>query len=347
MSILRILYPPTVNYNILFQRPNQVLKVLSREGHTCYFMNHIPGIKGQYVLEGIEELEKNFYIVSNMVHPATLNPDVYYFSYPPYYDWINRIKPEYVIFDALDSPTGEFSSWKPEWEKSVKRADLVLAVSTELYKEVKKLNDNVLLVKNGVDYDHYQQATRNPYRKLKLPGFQRKNPVVGFSGAIASWVNLELLYRSCLEYPDFNFVILGLEYNVKLKRSIGRPDNLFFLGHVPYDDLPMWVNHFDVCTIPFRDNQVTRACNPLKFWEYMATGNPVVTSNLPETYYEGVYWAKTDEEYISYIGDAMVERRNHGDKLREVRKKVAYNCSWEKNLEPVIEQLQRWDKDGE
>jgi len=339
---LRILYPPTVNYNILYQRPNQILKVLSREGHRCYFMNHTPGVEGEFTTNGIEEIEENFYVVSNKIQPTSLKPDIYYFSYPPYYDWINKIKPKHVIFDAIDSPTGEFSSWKPLWEKSVKRADLVMAVSQKLYDNALELNDNVIMVKNGVDYEHYQKKTRNPFRKLKLPGFHRKKPVIGFSGAIATWVDLGLMYRSCLEYPDCSFVVLGLEYNAKLTR---RPDNLFFLGHRHYDELPMWLNHFDVCTIPFRDNPVTQACNPLKFWEYMATGNPVVTTNLPETKCDGVYWAENDDQYIKYMGEALTEKESHHNYLRKLRKEVANNGSWKNNVEPLLEELQRWENE--
>lgn len=333
----KILYPPTVNYALLYQRPNQILKALARNGYPCYFMNHQPGLQGEKRIYEIEELEENLYLVPGNYPMHRIGAEVYFWSYPPYRHWYEKLKSIKVkVFDAIDSPTGEFKSWLPEWRKSVDEADMVMAVSDILYNDVMDLNSNVVLVKNGVDYEHYQQKTRNPYRKLKAKGFDRKKPIVGFSGAIASWVDTELMYRSCREYPEFNFVIFGLEYNVRL---VNKPKNLVFIGHKPYEELPMWMNHLDVCTIPFKDNLVTQSCNPLKFWEYMATGNPVVTSNLPETKYPGVYWAEDDDEYIGMIGEAMMDQAN-GNLDSDKRKQFAKENSWNERIKPLVKFLE-------
>lgn len=333
----KILYPPTVNYNILYQRPNQILRALAKEGFLAYFMNHQPGLRGEYRAKKIEEVEENFFIVPPSIPLGRIKPDVYFFSYPPYRHWKDKLGTKLTIFDSIDSPTGEFESWYPEWKRSVKESDFVMAVSDILLEDCKELNESTVLVKNGVDFEHYQKKTRNPYRKLKERGFNRKKPIVGFMGAIASWVDIELIYKSCLEYPNYNFVVIGLEYNKKL---VSKPSNLFFLGHKTYDELPMWIGNFDVCTIPFKDNLVTQACNPLKFWEYLATGNPVVTSNLPETKYEDVtYWASDREEYINLIGKAMDEKLK-GNKGEAKRKEFAQKNSWTERVKPMIKFLE-------
>ena len=333
-----VLYPPTVNWNLLFQRPNHILKVIAAQGHTCYFMNHRPFIDGEYHNKDMEEVEKNLFIIP-YGKQLRLTPDVIYYSYPLHYDFVKSIKSKYTIFDVIDAPVDEFEPWKDNWEKCIKDADLVMASAKKLFDEAQEYNDNVIHVPNGVDYKHFQTKRRNPYRKLKVDGFKRKNPVVGFSGAIATWIDIELLYKSCWEYPDYNFVILGLEYNLKLNKT---PDNLFFLGHKPYEELSGWINYMDVCTLPFIPHTpVADACNPLKFWEYLASGNPVISTALPETNFNGVYWCESREDYIKSIGLAMDEKKK-GNKGKVERQVLANRHSWINNCKPLLERLNVW-----
>jgi hypothetical protein len=77
----------------------------------------------------------------------------------------------------------------------------------------------------------------------------------------------------------------------------------------------------------------------------MATGNSVVTTNLPETKCDGVYWAENDDQYIKYMGEALTEKESHHNYLRKLRKEVANNGSWKNNVEPLLEELQRWENE--
>ena len=338
---LRVLYPPTVNYNLLFQRPNQILRALARQG-VCesYFMNlELPEhIKERFKTPGMVEFEKDFFISNQNISMRSLNPDVFYFSYPQHiHNYLKWGLGKYCVFDAIDAPVEEFRSWKNGYEESLYNADLVMTSSDDLYNSVRFRNDNVVMVKNGVEYSHFQKSTRNPYKMLKDKNGHRlnKKPIIGFSGAIATWVNTDLIMKSCETYPEYNFVIFGLGFN----EEIPQHDNLFFLGHKSYYDLPAWINHLDVCTIPFKDTMVTQAANPLKFWEYLASGNPIVTSNLKETKYDYVHWAKNDEEYLKFIEKAVKEKRG-GNKNSEKRKSIAKTGDWEERIKPLISFLE-------
>ncbi|MDH7506183.1 MAG: glycosyltransferase [Candidatus Thermoplasmatota archaeon] len=338
----KILYPPTVNWNLLFQRPNQILKVLARHGYLSYFMNHTPHIKEQFVSKNIMEIEKNLFIVPLFEDPKKINPNVIYYSYPDHHAFITQMKPKYNIFDVIDAPVKEFKGWKRNWFKCIEDADLVMASAKILYEQAKEHNDNVISVPNGVEYEHYQGNKRNPYKKLhkQHKGFDPKKPIIGFSGAIATWIDLNLLIGASLKYPEYNFVIMGMEYNVKLKKF---PPNLFFIGHKNYAQLPQWINHMDVCTLPFIPHtDVANACNPLKFWEYLASGNPIVSTALPETKVDHIYWCESNEEYLESIPKAVEEKQN-GNKNADKRRKIAKKNSWDNCCKPLLEVLEQWD----
>lgn len=326
---MKILYPMTVNYDILFQRPQQLLMALAESGHTCYFINYEPGYEGEYKCEEPTEVKPNFWVLPMNTTPPMLDEldiDIFYYSYPVHYpqahQWASKGK--MVIFDVIDAPVDEFHIWSLNWEQSVKDADLVLTVSDLLYEKAKVFN--TIMVENGVDYNKFQVKSKDYIKTDKK--------VVGFTGAIASWVDIDLLVRACNTFPDVHFAILGVEYNDSIKNP---PENLTFYGHKKHDDLPYWMVDFDVTIIPFKKNEVTDNCSPLKFWEYLSIGKPIVTTALPETKLDGVYWAKDDDEFISMLEDALqlsinsVEYKERVEALKEHGR----NSSWCERIKQI------------
>lgn len=80
----RVLYPPTVNWNLLFQRPNQILRVLAKNGHDSFFMNLPLRTKGALVTDKMLEVEKNLFITPMTIKMMDIKPDVFYFNLPNY-----------------------------------------------------------------------------------------------------------------------------------------------------------------------------------------------------------------------------------------------------------------------
>lgn len=323
------IYPPVVNYSILYQRPQQILRALSRAGHETYFVNSETGSReGEYVCTEITEEEDNFFILP-FNSEVEKKIDIFYLTYPLFLKtWAQQIKHNNLWFDSIDLPDAEFAHWEFDFYESLESSDFVTASSSVLYDIAREHNPNVAMVRNGVEYNHFQQKNENPYPYDK--------PIVGFGGAIASWVDLDLIYECVKTYPEYMFIILGIRYNTDLIEEYKMPKNLKFIGHKNYFDLPKYYQHLDVCTIPFKDSDMTQAANPLKFWEYMATGNPVVTSNLTETKYKGVHWSKDRDEYIDNIGKAVEEKIN-GNKGADTRKQIAKNADWNKRIKPILD----------
>ena len=108
-------------------------------------------------------------------------------------------------------------------------------------------------------------------------------PIAGYYGALARWFDYELLETTARRRPDWNFLLIGPDYDGSLRRApaLACP-NVAWIGPRPYASLPAYLRVFDVATIPFRLGPITMATSPLKLYEYFAGGRPVVTTPLPE-----------------------------------------------------------------
>jgi glycosyltransferase involved in cell wall biosynthesis len=108
------------------------------------------------------------------------------------------------------------------------------------------------------------------------------------------------------------------------------------LGHRAYEDLPSYVKGFDVAVIPYRLNEYTRAVFPIKFFEMLASGRPVVISPLPavEQYWSAVRVAENAEAFIGAC-DAAVRGDTEHDK--QARLALAAQNSWDSRVRKLLE----------
>ena len=135
----------------------------------------------------------------------------------------------------------------------------------------------------------------------------RGGPIVGYYGAIAEWIDYELLDYAAERLDDHSFVFIGPNYDQTMDHAevFGRP-NVWWLGPKGYDILPAYLENFSVATIPFRVNDVTHGVSPLKLFEYMAGGKPVVTTAMREAqHYEHVLVAHDPDEWVKLLGTAV------------------------------------------
>jgi glycosyltransferase involved in cell wall biosynthesis len=87
--------------------------------------------------------------------------------------------------------------------------------------------------------------------------------------------------KAARAYPDWDFVLIGSSHGCDISEAQRLP-NVRFLGEMPYAVLPDYVHGFDVCIIPFLIFDLTIHTNPVKLYEYLAAGKPVVGTAMPE-----------------------------------------------------------------
>ena len=239
---------------------------------------------------------------------------------------------ETLIYQCVDEYTafsGVAAGSLAELEETLlRRADLVIVSADRLYQSKSAFNPHTVLVRHGVDHDHFRKAL-DPSTKVpdSIAGLPR--PVIGFFGLIADWVDVDLMARVAERFPGGSLVVLG-KATTDVSALEGRP-NVHLLGRVPYADLPAYCKGFDVALNPFRISELTLNANPLKVREYLAAGLPVVSTAIPEVEVLGQCRIGADDE--SFLREVEAALADPGP--RPARSEAIRPESWEARLDEI------------
>lgn len=229
---------------------------------------------------------------------------------------------DFTLFDGAFKRLGELE------QSLVSKVDTCFSISDVLMQTRKTRWGNDFFLPQGVDVNHFA-----PSDTPLPPGLQHiSKPVIGFFGLFTSWVDIELIVACARRYPKYSIVLFGRTHiDLSLFNGI---DNIHYMGEVPFSELPKHARCFDVGIIPFRINELTIACNPLKLLEYLALDIPVVSTNMPEVakFRPDVDVANDHEEFIAMVGAAA----EHAAKRKPGHhRSVSERYSWEAITEDI------------
>jgi len=224
-------------------------------------------------------------------------------------------------------------------KKAVERADIVVVTSVVLRERLSSIRRDVVYIPNAVDLEFYHAADRSippEYRRLK-------GPIVVYIGAIDYWFNTDLVAFLATYYPKVNFVIIGVP-RISLA-SLEDFKNVHLLGARPYSKLPRYLWNASVGFIPFKKLPLVESVNPLKLWEYMACGLPVVSTRWQELARLGspAFLADTLEEFAEKLSEALEAAHDTSFKKRCMN--FAANNTWDKRAQQIL-RLVHGLKDG-
>jgi glycosyltransferase involved in cell wall biosynthesis len=234
----------------------------------------------------------------------------------------------YCVDDFTHWPGVDGDLIKRMEELLLDKVDFVCASSEDLCRKKSRNGARPMLLAHGVDFDHFQAQVGGA--KQALPDCP--SPVIGFFGAISSWLDFDLLASLASMRPDWSFVLVGpVDTDVSSLESLA---NVHLSGRVSYQELPAVAAGFAVALIPFQLNEMTRSVNPLKLMEYLACGLPVVSTPLPEVlkFAGTVYIADSADGFAREIDLALAE---DSPEKRQARLEVARQFSWESVAETL------------
>ena len=253
----------------------------------------------------------------------------------------------FAVYDCVDDYTQQTTSARKREmvvagdRLAATRSRLVFATSRTMYDRQRRVNPSTELVGNAGDYEHFVAAADRAVAAPEVADLPR--PVLGFAGNfLASKVDFDLLDELTRALPRSTLLLVGpstLETRPLLER-LSRQPNVRWLGEKPYAEVPRYVAAFDVGLIPYVSNAYTRSCFPLKLYEYLAAGKPVVATGLPELagMDPDVVLSETPSAFIAAIQDAL-ERNTDVDRRR--RQEIAARNSWETRARRLLELVNR------
>lgn len=285
---------PVIDWNTpLFQRPQQMATALASQDALVVYMTQCFRFDS---IDGSEEIADNLIVTNDgAILDYLRDTDVIVYSTAtpfPFEAWGelrdrgNRVFYEYV--DHIDAGISGHNLERIQQQfdaVSGDTIDFVVYTSRALRADFRESvpDEQLVYVPNGVDLEHYQND--RPFSDLSSDMRKvsaREKPIVGYFGAMAPWIDFDLMNEVARNRPDLEFIYIGPDYN-NASRQLEVRDNVTWLGPVNYQQLPAYAQCFDVGIIPFRDGRVAETTSPLKLFEYFAIPVPVVvTDNLAE-----------------------------------------------------------------
>jgi glycosyltransferase involved in cell wall biosynthesis len=232
----------------------------------------------------------------------------------------------------------------PGWARGylgqvVRQVDAVVVSAPLLREEVDPFRPRrVVEIGNGVDFALFDAAFTSPRHPREIAELPR--PRIGYAGALAEWIDLDLMAEVARAFPTGTLVLVGPAVGPRVRPTeffAGIP-NVVWLGSKPHEDLPHWVAEMDVCLIPFRLNDLTRGVNPNKLYEYLAVGKPVVATDFSPFIHgfgDLVRVGATAEEFVRQIESALA-----GAPQVEARRACAREHGWDASAAALVQLLE-------
>ena len=333
--------PQTINwYANLFQRPQQLAQAFARLGYTVVYDNsHFGTQPGFHEIEPRLFLFNGDYQTLGSFENSIIWTLVYNWDHTKHYP--NAAVTVYDWIDELDVFDGhKLDKLHRLHSRAMSDAEVVTVSARSLLDRARRERPDAIYLPNAVEFERFADWSRVPpddpaLRKLRGNG----NPIAGYYGAIARWMDYELLLEVARQRNDWNFLFIGPNYDrsVRGQRVFTLP-NVARLQAQPYGDLPGWLQVFDVALIPFVVNSITESTSPLKLFEYFAGGKPVVASRMPEVIaFPEVRSYETAQQMSNSLDLALADSRNPNARL--VLRQHAQNNSWTVRAEAVIREL--------
>lgn len=227
-------------------------------------------------------------------------------SYHPFFPEVFSMFPGATsIFDTVDdwSTHPAYAAYantlKAHYQSISTRADIIFTVSPIL-KHTFPHHPKTVWIPNGVDIMHFSSPS-NMDQFAHIPAQS-----VVYSGVIQERFDIQLMKATAEQLPDIQFILAGPVWPEVDISPLAAVPNIRFIGPIPYADLPNLFAHVRAGIIPHVINAFTQSMNPLKLYEYLAAGLPVVSTPVSgtEQFPNGVFLANTAQEWVKNIRKA-------------------------------------------
>ena len=318
----------------------------------------------------IKQKEKNIWVLSPILFPGATNKKIifinrvifnfnlfiamkflnfkkeYLWTYNPLTSlYLNIEKFKSSIYHAVDAIEHQPFMPKKHIEKQEiilsKKVDKIFVTSKNIINKLKKHNANITYFGNVCDYDHFSKALTTNTENIPLDIKCINKPIIGFIGSISEYkLNYKLIHNVASSLKEINFVFIGPtddSLNHSNLNRIKKLKNVYFLGYRKYKSLPSYCAYFDVAWLPLIHNNYTKSMFPMKFFEYLAAGLPVVATDLQSIREFNKLVTITDD--ISKIKISIIKALKNKDFNLKNRLSLAMENTYQKRTKKMLMEL--------
>ena len=318
----------------------------------------------------IKQKEKNIWVLSPILFPGATNKKIifinrvififnlfiamkllnfkkeYLWTYNPLTSlYLNIKKFKSSIYHAVDAIEHQPFMPKKHIEKQEiilsKKVDKIFVTSKNIINKLKKHNSNITYFGNVCDYEHFSKALTTHIDNIPLDIKCINKPIIGFIGSISEYkLDYKLIHDVANSLKEINFVFIGPtddSLNHSNLNRIKKLKNVYLLGYRKYNSLPSYCAYFDVAWLPLIHNNYTKSMFPMKFFEYLAAGLPVVSTDLESIREFNKLVAITDD--ISKIKISIIEALKNKDFNLKNRLSLAMENTYQKRTKKMLMEL--------
>ncbi len=293
----------------------------------------IPFFNKMRFINKINQFFASIYVKSRMKKHNFGKDSVLWCYSPASCDIVKHLSCDKLVYDCVDRHSAYKGMINVEvvdgQEKDLATgADMVFCTAVGLEETLKTYNDKVHMIPNGAAYELFSKAH---FEKFDIPqelvGVQK--PIYGFVGMLQECIDYDLIEMLAKTKPDSTIIFIGRTLPGVDVDYLKKYPNIIFKGLIPQKELPAYIASFDVCLNVFRKGSLSRDVSPLKFYEYLSTGKPVVSTREPlqvADFADCIYISDNTEGFLENCEKALMEKTDEF-----VKKRMLYGkeCSWD------------------
>lgn len=277
--------------------------------------------------------------IKRIIKKSKIKYNMLWISNPLIIDIASRIHLKTTVFDAIDNLLvhPQMRRWNKKIKEAyawvTKKADIIF-IGSENQRNLFNNKSNIKLLTNGVDEIFF----KNPCSTIPADFMNITHPIIGYCGAIQNRLNTNLIYEAARTLPQYSFVFVGPVISKDHISILKGLKNVYFLGTKRFNEIPSYISQFDVAIIPHEVNEFTESMNPLKIYEYLACGKPVVTTPVygSSQFKNYIYIAENPNEFITCLKTSIDE---NSDIKSDMRKKAVEKFSWTLIINDCLREL--------
>lgn len=340
LSNLRVLRTQTVQQNLTVIQTPSSLPIMRR---------HLPPSVLQVTLPWVSRINTQILMwqIRRAMKMLQVEAPILWLYTPYHADLVGKVGEKLACYFVYD----EFADFiyntriketLRQWDNRLtSQVDIVFACSPPLYERRKSINPSTYLILNAADFDLFNRALA-PNRPLPADIASIPRPIIGYAGLLEYHIDVELLRRVAEAFPACSLVLIGPD---RLPSSSSRDrlkalHNVYFLGQKPHEQLPDYLQAFDVALLPYLLIEQIVHAYPLKLHEYLAAGRAIVSVRLPELqrHRDVVRIADSYDEFICLVREAL---NDYSQEAIAARLVVARQHTWDRRVEEIYHVLQQ------